>query len=79
MINDDFNSVNYIKSMKYKKLKINENMPRALSPNSYGIINERDYSSLNRNRNRSSRKSEYIDEYSQIRRNFVAVFDYFNL
>ena len=78
-LNDDFNSVNYIKSMKYKKLKINENMPMALSPNSYGIINERDYSSLSRNRNSSSRKSEYIDEYSQIRRNFVAVFDYFNL
>ena len=43
ILNDDFNSVN--------KLKINENMPRALSPNSYGIINERDYSSLSRNRN----------------------------
>ena len=78
-LNDDFNSVNYIKSMKYKKLKINENMPRLLSPNSFGFINERDYSSLSRNRNSSARKSEYIDEYSQIRRNFVAVFDYFNL
>ena len=79
ILNDDFNSVNYIKSMKYKKLKINENLPRVLSPNSFGFINERDYSSLSRNRNSSARKSEYIDEYSQIRRNFVAVFDYFNL
>ena len=79
ILNDDFNSVNYIKSMKYKKLKINENLPRVLSPNSFGFINERDYSSLSRNRNSSAGKSEYVDEYSQIRRNFVAVFDYFNL
>ena len=76
-LKDEFNSMNYIKSMKYKKLKIYENMPRILSPNSFGF--ERDYSSLSRNRNSSTRKSEYIDEYSQIKKNFVAVFDYFNL
>ena len=77
---DDLNTMNYIKSMKYQKLKISENRPKLLSPNSFGLINgsEKDYSSLSRNRNSSARKSEYLDEYSQIRRNFVVLFDYFN-
>ncbi len=79
-LKDDYNTMNYIKSMKYKKLKISENMPRLLSPNSFGFINgnERDYSSLSRNRISSTKKSDYIDEYSQIKKNFVVVFDYFN-
>ena len=77
---DELNTINYIKSMRYKKLRLNENRPKILSPNSFGFINgsEKDYSSLSRNRNSSARKSEYLDEYSQIRRNFVVLFDYFN-
>ena len=77
---DELNTINYIKSMRYKKLKINENIPKLFSPNSFGFINgsDKDYSSLSRNRNSSARKSEYLDEYSQIRRNFVVLFDYFN-
>ena len=77
---DDLNTINYIKSMKYKKLNIYENHQKLFSPNSFGLINgsEKDYSSLSRNRNTSARKSEYLDEYSQIRRNFVVLFDYFN-
>ena len=55
-------------------------MPRILSPNSFGFINagDKDYSTLSRNRNSSARKSEYIDEYSQIKKNFVVLIDYFN-
>ena len=79
-LKDDYNTMNFIRTMKYRKLKMSEKMPRILSPNSFGFINggDKDYSTLSRNRNSSARKSEYIDEYSQIKKNFVVLIDYFN-
>ena len=79
-LKDKYNTINYIKSMKYKKIKGNENQQKIFNPNSFWLINgsEREYSSLSRNRNSSAKKSDYIDEYSQIRKNFVVLFDYFN-
>ena len=79
-LKDNYNTMNYIKSMKYTKMRIDNKKPRILSPNSFGFINgsEKEYSSLSRNRNTSGKYSEYIDEYSQIKRNFFVLFDYFN-
>ena len=79
-LKEDYYTINYIKAMKYKKMRINENNQRILSPNSFGFINgsEKEYSTLSRNRLSSAKKSEYIDDYSQIRRNFFVLFDYFN-
>ena len=79
-LKEDYYTLNYIKAMKYKKMRINENNQRLLSPNSFGLVNgsEKEYSTLSRNRLTSAKKSEYIDDYSQIRRNFFVLFDYFN-
>ena len=79
-LKDEYNTINFIKTMKYKKIKGNENQQRIFSPNSFWLLNgsEREYSSLSRNRNSSAKKSDYLDEYSQIRKNFVVLFDYFN-
>ena len=84
---DQNNTMNFIKSMKYKKLKLNDkNMSmvgfssnRLLSPNSFSLINlnGKDYTNLSRNRNSSAREGEYIDVYPSIRKN-IFLNEYFN-
>ena len=79
-LNDERNNIHYIRSMKYSKLRINDFAPRIQTPNSFYLMNgnENNYSSLSRNKISSARRSDYIDEYSQIRNNFIVLFDYFN-
>jgi len=75
-LNNERNS-NYIKSMKYKIIKINTIERRVKSPNTFNYINGND-SYFSRNRNTSMRRNEYIDKYSQIKKNLDILFDYFN-
>jgi len=68
---------NYIKSMKYKIIKINTIERQVKSPNTFNYINGND-SYFSRNRNNSVRRNEYIDQYSKIKKNLDILFDYFN-
>lgn len=72
------NNFNYFKSMNYKKYTINSLGLRAQTPSTFNYISVNDnYSNISMNRISSARRTDYIDQYSQIRQNFDILFDYF--
>ena len=72
------NKFNDFKLMNYKKHTLNSLGLRAQTPSTFNYISVNDnYSNISMNRISSARRTDYIDQYSQIRKNFDILFDYF--
>ena len=77
-LNHGRNNFNYFTSMKYKKLFINSFGLRVQTPSTFNYMSINDnYSNISLNRISSARRTDYIDQYSQIKQNFDILFDYF--
>ena len=72
------NNFNYFTSMKFKKLYINSFGLRVQTQSTFNYMSINDnYSNISLNRISSARRTDYIDQYSQIKQNFDILFDYF--
>jgi len=76
-LNNNNSNNNYIKSMRYNKLKLNDKYSGLFSPNAHTGINlKKDFELMSRNRINSARENSLNDEDQKINKNFYVLYEY---